>query len=1334
MFSKVVAGFLAALIELSNMNKILNSRLMQKNFYLIAVAVFAVVILSTVLAVAAYPTDSFATVDNTHTQCCTVTVFDGGGFGGWGGGFGTNVDGGGGGCFGRGCYDPEPYCTITANPNPSPSAGAPVTLTWTSYLATSATIDHGVGVATPVSGGSIVVYPSTTTTYTMTTDHAVYGGAECQVTVPVPPPSNGCIQVLKETYDTNGNILTPVAQFTFKLDGSVTTVNDANGNAIFNNVSPGLHTVTEILPPTWQLLSVTPVNGLVYVSPGPTCAAVVFKNKQVIETPPPTCTLSITPSVIDAGDAVSLAWATTNATQISIDEDVDGPMTPISGGTVTAHPIQTITYHFHAINEVGQANCQQTVTVRPRTNNSCPVPSSLSDTTTNAINSAPGSEKDLQEILDDDTSYNLQVFTDQKQFQNWTVTSGSHIKITAKHVNYYSALRQVFGFYVNGDISTFTPIYKTTAIPGQESVPLASSGPFTVNPSVGGTIAFAVKSYQANGSLYGVKTSENALNQNGRDQMAAYNPSANKYVLAFEDVIEGDDDFNDLVVDLMLDCVEPVVKGCIQIKKETYNTNNVQITPVAQFTFNLDGNAQTTQNDAAGNAIFNNVSVGLHSVSEIVPPTWTQLSVTPVNGLVYVAPGPVCAAVVFKNKQTITTPPPVTVSVTKIVCNSEADLPNRSGGANITASTATDFLATHPNCRLQPNWVFEWANSSVGNPGDNVTAGGTGWNTLAPTNANGTTTIAIPVSAITGSQIWVREQMQSGYIPFTGASGGNVSAEMYCSDDVLNYDNLDAITNPVSAQTYHCVAWNAVPAPNQPTCVLNAALTSNNNYSLSWSTTNATSFSINQGIGFVTPVAGGSVPVTATTTTTYIGTATGPGGSVNCPTTVTITPNVITPACTLSLSVSSGQIRTGESIKLSWTSSNVTSGFITNYGTTTPVSGGTSEDLFPATDTTYSGTFAGPHGTSTCSVNVRVTTGVCTSNCGGGFNPPNVVMYSKPGETPLVASVFLSQIPYTGFEAGPALTAIFWLAVVLLAGAVAYFALGRRGIVNMFSGHIAAVAGVPTEADIRHTLEERGEIIPEIKIEPVAVSVAAPMPVALPIVSAPVVVPAPAVSAEAGIPQLEDVIESRAHAAGVLMSPEAVVAASELASDRAEVLKLFGTILNDAVRTLPREDGWIMLTSDRLETLAATIAPKVAEKTIVSTAVPTYTIASAKPVAPVEVAHVAGVDEAAAVQFVTSVVSGNRELAFSIIRSMEHDRVSPTTLMTSVATVLDRLYRVRQGGKNGIDAALVDASQSMNDEKLHQLVEVFTHSLDTVYANPFTGVKLALAQAFEIVG
>ena len=1173
----------------------------------------SVLVFVAVTAIAAFvlPEPVFALDDGSCFSCVQWIDGPGGFYGGWE----RQVDGGGG---GGGGGPITPYCTIYATPNPSPSAGAPVTLTWTTYAAQTASINNGVGSVSPVSAGSVVVYPTVNTTYTMTTTHTTYGGATCQVTVNVPPPPQlGCIQILKETYDTNSLPLFPVAQFTFKLNNATTTTNDANGNATFLNVPAGTHTVTEIVPPTWTMLSVTPANGVVNVTAGQTCAAVVFKNKQVIE--PGECKLVITKSV--------------NKNTAALGEEFE--------------------YTINFKNE-GTADCT-------------------------------GGGVKVVDVVDSRITY-------LSETHSGNVTGGYDSDPV------YKASDRTLRW--NGNI--LTP---------NESGWVKWKGKVTALEACSETIPNKAKITSKEYDNFHVWVESNTVN-----------------------------------VTVTKDCSTP--KGCIQIKKETYNTTNQQITPVAQFTFKLD-NATTTTNDANGDAVFNNVSIGTHTVSEIVPSTWTMLSVTPVNGTVNVTAGPICAAVVFKNKQVITTPPPVTIKATKIICDSESDLPNRSGGADIASTTAADFLATHPNCRLGLGWKWQFADGDTGNPGDNadLIAAGPAWTTFVDDNTDGVAEATIALSALgDASKIWVREAIPPDYIPFKGIGIDDVSAEMYCSTDVLNYDNYDKINSPEAGKTYHCVAWN-VKKPvvhDEPSCLLMTATGNGaNNYTLSWSTQNATSFIINQGIGSVTPVAAGSVSVSATTTTTYIGTVVGAGGTKTCQATVEFTPPG--PFCTLS--INKNEIRTGESIKLTWTSGNVTQGFITNYGTTTPVSGATSDDVYPPTDTTYVGTFWGPYGTTTCSASVRVTTGGCQGSCGGGgMNPPNVVLYQKPGETPLVASVFLSQIPYTGFEAGPMLTAVFWLAVALLAAMVAYFTLRRNGF-GAFSNQIASFAGVPTEAEIRRTLESHGDLAPledapdaEAEIQPIVASVAiAPAPRMTQTAFVPVQPKAPVKNgtpAEEGIPALEDVLESRAHAAGVLMSPESVALAAELAEDRADTLKIFGEILNDAVRTIPREDGWIMLTSDRLEELAAGKAEKAPEKHIVSTETPTYVLNTAKaaPETPADAAPLSRIDEASASAFVGAVLSGNREQAFGIIRSMEHDGVNPTTLMTSAATVLDRLYRVRQGGQNGIDAALLAASQNVANDSLHRMVEIFTHALDTVYSNPFTGIKLALAQAFDIVG
>jgi len=77
--------------------------------------------------------------------------------------------------------------SFTASPNPVGAAGDPVTLSWTAQNATSFSINSGVG---PVSGGSVVVHPTVTTTYILTATGS--GGStttrSVTVTVPTAPP------------------------------------------------------------------------------------------------------------------------------------------------------------------------------------------------------------------------------------------------------------------------------------------------------------------------------------------------------------------------------------------------------------------------------------------------------------------------------------------------------------------------------------------------------------------------------------------------------------------------------------------------------------------------------------------------------------------------------------------------------------------------------------------------------------------------------------------------------------------------------------------------------------------------------------------------------------------------------------------------------------------------------------------------------------------------------------------------------------------------------------------------------------------------------------------
>jgi YD repeat-containing protein len=64
------------------------------------------------------------------------------------------------------------------------SSGGSSTLTWSSNNATSASIDNGIGAVTPASGGTVLVSPTTTTTYTLTLNGSG-GPITRQVTVTV---------------------------------------------------------------------------------------------------------------------------------------------------------------------------------------------------------------------------------------------------------------------------------------------------------------------------------------------------------------------------------------------------------------------------------------------------------------------------------------------------------------------------------------------------------------------------------------------------------------------------------------------------------------------------------------------------------------------------------------------------------------------------------------------------------------------------------------------------------------------------------------------------------------------------------------------------------------------------------------------------------------------------------------------------------------------------------------------------------------------------------------------------------------------------------------------
>ncbi|MYD92749.1 MAG: hypothetical protein F4Y02_03455, partial [Chloroflexi bacterium] len=140
---------------------------------------------------------------------------------------------------------------------------------------------------------------------------------------------------------------------------------------------------------------------------------------------------------------------------------------------------------------------------------------------------------------------------------------------------------------------------------------------------------------------------------------------------------------------------------------------------------------------------------------------------------------------------------------------------------------------------------------------------------------------------------------------------------------------------------------------------------------LSWRTSDADGVTIDQGVGPVTPVAGGSETVSPTTTTTYTLTATNTVGTATCTATVNVWN---TPTATISADRTT--INEGQPFTLSWSSSNADSVRIDpGIGTVAPNASG-SRELRPSEGMhTYTITASNPgcasNATSTVTVTVR---------------------------------------------------------------------------------------------------------------------------------------------------------------------------------------------------------------------------------------------------------------------------------------------------------------------------------------------------------------------------
>ncbi len=230
---------------------------------------------------------------------------------------------------------------------------------------------------------------------------------------------------------------------------------------------------------------------------------------------------------------------------------------------------------------------------------------------------------------------------------------------------------------------------------------------------------------------------------------------------------------------------------------------------------------------------------------------------------------------------------------------------------------------------------------------------------------------------------------------------------------------------------------------------------------LKWRTTGADDVRINNGIGDVDD--DGDTQVTITRDTTFTLTARNGSDSDTCTVKVTVDEDDRdtneTPRC--ELRISDTDIRKGEKVTLSWDNTRTDRMILNdNYGKEIADSrddNKINEDkdsivVHPTRSTDYTLTVYNGSKSKTCKVGVDVEDGISITS------------------TRIQDGISLTQVPYTGFEAGPVLTFIFYGAIALWGVVIAYALVVRRKTL--------AVAGMTASTHNTHAVT--ASVLPEV--------------------------------------------------------------------------------------------------------------------------------------------------------------------------------------------------------------------------------------------------------------
>lgn len=242
--------------------------------------------------------------------------------------------------------------SFTAQPQAIVEGGS-TTLTWTTQNADTVDIEPGVGTGLNANG-SIQVSPTQTQTYTLTANGANgEATATLQITVSPAPP-----QVNSFTAQPASIVAGQMATLSWQTVGA-TEVTIDNGIGV--------------QPPNGSVM-VSPAQNAQYLltatGPGGQTTAMVSVNVTQ-QGAPVIDSFTATPQQTPPGGQVTLAWQTTGATAVRIDNGIGVVMVD---GNVVVTPNTTTTYTLSADGPGGATNAQVTVTVASPNGDQCSSP------------------------------------------------------------------------------------------------------------------------------------------------------------------------------------------------------------------------------------------------------------------------------------------------------------------------------------------------------------------------------------------------------------------------------------------------------------------------------------------------------------------------------------------------------------------------------------------------------------------------------------------------------------------------------------------------------------------------------------------------------------------------------------------------------------------------------------------------------------------------------------------------------------------------------------------------------------------------------------------------